>query len=345
MKRVFHSGLPNGVFGDPLLVVRLRWERRSLLFDLGDTSRVAAAELLKASHAFVSHTHLDHFVGFDRLLRTRIGDPRPLTVVGPAGILDNVLGKLAGYTWNLVPAYPLGLSVVEVEEDALRRYSFPTDAGFAPRLDEESPFEGVVLSEPSLEVRAALVDHGIPCLAFALREPRRVNVRKDRLDREGLPTGPWLAHLKRAVLDEADDDTPLPVPEGRQGPAADRPLGWLRRRFLLEGKGEKLAFVTDAAGHEENLSRLTELVRGADRLFCEAMFSRDDEERAREFHHLTTRDAGRIAREARVSELVPFHVSPRYEGRQELIMDELRQEFDAVADPPAWPREGTEDDG
>lgn len=338
MKRVFHSALPNGVFGDPLLLLRLRWERRAFLFDLGDTAPVSASDLLKVDHALVSHTHLDHFVGFDRLLRTRIGDPRPLTVVGPRGILENVRGKLAGYTWNLVSALPVALSVVEIDEGHLRRFAFPREGGFEPAETGCRPFDGIVLAELGLELSAVVADHGIPCLAFAAREPRRVNVRRERLEEDGLPTGPWLAEVKRAVLAEHGDETLLPVPAGERSRAGTRPLGELRQRYLLEGRGEKVAYVTDVAGHEENLACLARLVRGADRLFCEAMFSAADEARARENHHLTTLDAARLAREAGVAELVPFHFSPRYEGRQEKLLEEIRGVFPAVADPPAWPQ-------
>ena len=69
MTPIFEYKLLNQPFGDPALYVRMANEKKALLFDLGDISCLSPGELIKVSHAFVSHTHMDHFVGFDHLVR------------------------------------------------------------------------------------------------------------------------------------------------------------------------------------------------------------------------------------------------------------------------------------
>ena len=57
----------------------------------------------------------------------------------------------------------------------------------------------MLIEEPLFTVRAAVLDHGIPCLAFSLEEPFRINIDKDRLLKKNLSVGPWLTELRQKV--------------------------------------------------------------------------------------------------------------------------------------------------
>jgi ribonuclease Z len=117
MRPLFHPQLVNDPFEDPALYIDCLFERRALLFDLGDIRVLAPRKLMRLSHVFVSHAHMDHFMGFDWLLRIVLARDRDLHLFGPPGFIAQVEHKLAAYTWNLVHNYatPLTLHVTEVE--------------------------------------------------------------------------------------------------------------------------------------------------------------------------------------------------------------------------------------
>jgi ribonuclease Z len=326
MKPTFQPRLVNGPWGDPALLVRVRWARRALLFDLGDLTTVPAADLLRISDVCVSHTHLDHFIGFDHLLRTVLGRDRVLTLFGPPGIIVNVEGKLGGYTWNLVHGYPLRLEVGEVERTVVRRARFACAEGLRRRDLDERPFAGILWDEPGFRVRAVHLDHRIPCLAFALEEPVHINVDTEQLAARGLPVGPWLARLKAEIRAGAPDEAPIVVrwPDGREERYA---LGELKAAIVRMTAGQKLAYVTDVVYSPENVDRIVTLAKGVDVLCCEAAYLERDAALAAARCHLTAHQAGRIAREAEVRHLVLFHFSPRYQGQAEAFYHEAREAF------------------
>ncbi len=329
MKSAFVPRLINGPFGDPGLYVSLRWLGRALLFDLGNIERIPGPAIARVSHVFVSHTHLDHFIGFDRMLRIFLSRDTELTLFGPAGIVRNVAGKLRGYTWNLVENYSFSLLVHEVSSDKIVRCRFRARTGFEAEEIDEQPFSGVLHSEASLWVEAAILDHKIPCLAFALHEPTRLNIRTDALRQLGVPPGRWLSELKQRIRESAPEDTPIYARWRDQGEerVQEFRLGDLRRQLVLETPGTKICYVVDAIFHKENAQRIVELARGADLFFCESLFLDRDRQEASKRYHLTARQAGTLARLAEVRELRTFHFSPRYSGQAQRLVAEAQATF------------------
>jgi ribonuclease Z len=322
VKTSFRPRLLNGQTGDPALLVTLRWQGRALLVDLGRIDRTSAAVLLPIEAVFVSHTHMDHFMGFDQLLRVFLARDATLRLYGPEGLADCVAGKLAGYTWNLTEDYAFAIEVTEIGRE-LVGWRFPARHRFAREpLGAPRPFTGVVVSDPAVTVTAAPLDHRIVSMAYAITERTHLNVRPEALDAAGLRPGPWLNRLKEAVRQGASDDAPIEVAAGDR-----RPLGEVRAAFLTVTPGQKVAYVVDTLFSPGNAAAVVRLAAGADLFFCEAPFLEEDLEQAARRYHLTARQAGALARAAGVRRLHVFHFSPRYEGRYDDIVAEAQAEF------------------
>ncbi len=310
------------------MYVETRYARQALLFDLGDISALGEAKILKLTHVFISHAHIDHFFGFDFLLRVLLGRDRHLRLFGPPGLATHVAGKLSGYTWNLVQDYPLRLSVAEIHPGGICGTTFICARQFAGEAVEHRPFDGVVEKTPHFTVRAVQLDHGIPSLAFALEERFHINVLSARLREKGYPVGSWLRELKEMIWQGRPDDCRVIVPQpGAERGAVEVTLGELKKEMVTVTAGQKIVYVADCSYTVDNVDKIVDLARGADMMFCEAAFLERDGEKARAKEHLTARQAGLIARSAGVKHFAPFHFSPRYQGLEEELEREALAAF------------------
>lgn len=304
----WQSQLVNPPGGDPALYVSLANQDRSFLFDCGDLSPLKLRDLLRVRRLFVSHTHIDHFVGFDQVLRAQLFSAHPLHVYGPEGITENVRGKLAGYAWNLVDDSPFRVLVHEILPQEIRSSVFWCRERFAwTPCSESHELEDRIRLSYTWNV------HNVPCLAYRLEWPAQIRVNKAALAELGRAPGPWLSELKR-------------------DPSLDPSVA---AQVLVQHPARALVYITDTLWNKQSAPRLLELARGADELWCEACFVHAQLDKARDHLHLTARQAGRLARDAGAARLYLFHFSRRYpDGAAHL--KEAGEVFPGVAPAPAF---------
>jgi ribonuclease Z len=329
MRPSLHPRLVNGPFEDPALFIQFLFENRAILFDLGDIHALSTRDILKLCRVFVTHTHMDHFVGFDRLLRLFLGRNKRLAIYGPQGFLKNVESKLGAYQWNLVKNFSndFSLQVFEIRHDVILSQTYACRQGFQPaRPPAAGSFSSRIVSTPAFTVDAQILDHRIPCLGYSIKERFHINIKKDALQRLGLSPGPWVTRFKQALYNQADPQTLLEIPFGNQG-GRQAVLGDLTEQLAVITPGQKISYIADVGYQPENAAKLLALARNSDHLFLEAAFMHKHAHIAAEKYHLTARQAGELAARAHVKRFTPFHFSPRYANKPEAILAEAMRAY------------------
>lgn len=149
--------------------------------------------------------------------------------------------------------------------------------------------EGAVVVDGPLRISALPLEHRVPTLGWRMEEPASVHLLPERLEAAGI-RGPDAGRLLAGGSIELG---------GRRVALAE--VSEVRA-------GRSAAVVMDTAACD-NAVRLAD---GVDVLLCEATFLEREAFLARDYGHLTAREAATIAREAGARLLVLTHFSARY---------------------------------
>ncbi len=330
MKPLFHAQLVNGPFDDPILYVGCMFQKRSLLFDLGDIRKLSSRNILKISHVFVTHMHMDHFIGFDHLIRLLLGRDHSLSLYGPPGIIDAARGRLSGYSWNLVEnyQYPFLLKVFEIHDGFLLGVELLCRKKFAPQSPPKKiPIsDNVIYREDQFMVKAVALDHKIPSMAYMLKERFHLNVNKEKLKHKGLKVGSWINNLKETIYANKPNSYMIKVPV--KDNVKEFSSGDLREEILITTEGQKIGYIVDCDYTSENQKKIVDLMNEVDVLFIEASFLDEDKERARTTAHLTAREAGELSLRAKVKKMEIFHFSAKYTPNPDFLIDEAQKAYE-----------------
>lgn len=164
----------------------------------------------------------------------------------------------------------------------------------------------VLYEDSQVFVRSFPLKHGIPCWGFRVEEqPLKRKINRAATDRHGVPK-----YKMRSVVEGNDfvNEAGVVIPNAE---------------LTFDPRPPKsYAYCSDTAYSPAIVPHIS----GVDLLYHEATFAEAMKVRAKETMHATARDAGRIAAQAKVNQLVIGHYSARYRNI-DLLVDEAREEF------------------
>ncbi len=293
-----------------------------LLFDCGEgcLSGLKPSEIKSIDHLFFSHLHMDHLAGFDTFFRVNYNREQPVSVWGPEQTAAIMHHRFRGFMWNLIDGSPGSWYVTDVYPNKKITYQFNTGESFATaHFVREEPFDGLVFDSPHFFIEARILDHDIPCLAYAVKEKSKLNIDREALRELDVTPGRWLERIKNTDI---TDDKVIDL-DNRQFQ-----IGELRERLLIHHPGESIAYLSDFLMTEEAESTLAKMLQNCDVMICEAQYAEAEIEFARQNYHLVASQAARLAQRVNAKKLILIHLSERYKhvGWQQIV-EEARAIF------------------
>ena len=239
--------------------------------------------------------------GFKNLTRILLTHGHLDHILGLGGLLSTFL------RWEAIEELDIfgGRSTLDRVHDLLYGVVLRGNAPPMPlRMNELKP--GLFLDADDFTVTAFPVYHrGPDCLGYLFEEKARRPFLPEKADQLGVPFGPERRDLvagREIILSDGKRVKP------------DDVLGPLQ-------KGVKLVVVGDAGRTEDLLA----VCKDADALVIESTYTEEEAEMARQFSHLTARQAAELALNAGVKKLILTHISRRY--REKDILQEAQAIF------------------
>jgi len=214
-------------------------------------------------------------------------------VLGLPGLLQTL--ALNGYNKKLELYGPRG-SKAKVRQilDLISRGRIDLD------LEVREIGEGKFFESDEFYLEAVELDHDTPALGFAFVVQEKMRLNKAKLAKLKIPNSPLIGELTKGKVVEIG------------GKKVDG------KKLMYVEAERRVAFVMDT----RVCDGAVKIAKGADVLISEATFSAEEGELVKERAHLTSEDAAKIAKKAKVGKLVLLHLSQRYEAIPKVILRE-----------------------
>lgn len=316
-----------GLIEDPLLLLRTINAGPSILVDCGHLTHLAKRVLKSVGYIFVSHAHMDHFIGIDQFTRHVLVSGKTIILFGPAGIASKLQRRLDGYDWNLVHPCYCGFEVHEIHSEHIDVFVVSGKDGFSCRFSHRLPRNSkTVFENGNVSVEAEVCDHKIPVIIYRFNETPPFAIDDSKLTLLGYHKGAWISDLKSWYYGESKRVSTLSVPHvtgtsPHQSLTIDASV--LYEQIKKRTRSLSIGYISDIGNTSSNIEKVKSLMADVTLLLCECTYLRAQKQKARVSFHLCSDDVNYLIDAIRPDFLLPIHLSKTYLHRSHLLYQEL----------------------
>lgn len=285
----------------------------NFICECGDASDLTVKDCQNTEAIFISHTHIDHFINFDTILRHQIGIQRRVVICGPTGITQQVQSKLKGYQWNLIAEDAIVYEVREIQNEGKITCSEikPPFWNIEP-IDKELD---CLYQNEKCTVEFVLLDHKTPSVAYLFKEHDTLKIDLGKAQFKG---GAWVNALKNAYTNH-EDDAQITI-------AAVTYLAKELYYLLDLKKGHQLGVIMDHAANAANHDLIYSMFKDCDTVYIESFYKAEDQEQAQQNYHSYSIESARIMKKCQVKNAIPVHFSRRYKEEDiTILLEEFKK--------------------
>ncbi len=213
-------------------------------------------------------------------------------VLGLPGLLDTI-DNLKDGVGEITIFGPKGIK----KQFDLVNKAFPSHRRMSVIVKEITP--GAFFEGKDFHLEAYELNHTVTCFGykFVEKDKRRIDMKLAK--KHGLSQGPLLGKIQQGESVTVNgkkvkaDDVSVVVP------------------------GNVVGYIADTIDTKEN----GKLAKGCDVLVCESSFASDLVDQAKQYKHMTAKQAALVAKKGKVGKLYLIHLSSRYPTSKEVLAD------------------------
>jgi len=164
---------------------------------------------------------------------------------------------------------------------------------------------GKVLETEEFIIKSQAMSHGIPCNAYSFQIKDRLRINKSKLKKAKIPA---TSKLKKILKGKS-----ITINKKK----------YTSKELTYTEPGKKITFVIDTSQNK----KIPIFAKNSDLLISDSTFDSKTKQKAKQYKHLTAKQAAENAKKAKVKQLILTNLSSKHEKNPKVVLSEAKKIF------------------